>query len=213
MKLWSLSLLFAIGCMPAVQQPSFVAPPTSRQVILVEPNGNVPNVTITAWSRIGDAWTKTLGPFPGVVGSAGVAPMGEKREGDKRAPGGTFSLGPAFGYEPWCDTGLEYRQATANDYWIDESASPDYNRWVQGKKPSCSHEILRRADDQYRIAAIIGYNLDPVVPGRGSAIFLHNWKERGHGTDGCVALDAEHVATLLRWLDRRSAPVVVILTK
>ncbi len=198
------------GCAPTHLTPFPTVPPTCRQVIFVVPDSTCPNVTVTAWSKSGDVWIKSLGPFPGVVGSSGIAQIGAKRESDNRTPAGTFPLGPAFGYEATCDTHLHYRQATADDYWIDAVESPDYNRWVHGPKPTCSHELLRRGDDQYRLAAVIGYNLDPIVAGRGSAIFLHIWKQPGKGTAGCIALDAENVATLLRWLDRRAEPVMVI---
>ncbi len=209
MRHWIL-LLLTCGCTPTNSSPFPAVPPPCRQVVTVVPDSTCPNVTITAWSKTGDAWTKSLDPFAGVVGSGGIAPIGAKREGDKRTPSGTFPLGPAFGYEPTADTRLHYRQATADDYWIDAVQSPDYNRWVHGTKPTCSHELLRRGDDQYRLAAVIGYNLDPVIPGRGSAIFLHIWKQPGQGTDGCVALNAENVAKLLRWLDRRAEPVMMI---
>jgi L,D-peptidoglycan transpeptidase YkuD (ErfK/YbiS/YcfS/YnhG family) len=202
-------LLFVAGCgVPREAGP--VAPPASRQVITVQPIGAVPNVEVRLWERNGDSWRITLGPWPGVVGSSGIAPTPTKREGDKRTPAGCFPLGPAFGEAPAGDTRLDYFQATANDFWIDDPVSPDYNRRVVGPRPSCSHERLRRDDHQYRRAAVIGYNTEQPVPGRGSAIFLHVWRGPGLGTDGCVALAADHVDQLLRRLDKSREPVIVI---
>ena len=38
----------------------------------------------------------------------------------------------------------------------------------------------------YRHLAVIAYNTNPIVPGRGSGIFLH--VSPGHPTIGCVSL-------------------------
>ena len=50
----------------------------------------------------------------------------------------------------------------------------------------------------YRHLAFIEYNADPVVPGRGSAIFLH--ASLGHATNGCVSLPLPQLVQTLRWL-------------
>ena len=72
-------------------------------------------------------------------------------------------------------------------------------------------EAMRRDDGQYELGAVLGWNTDPVVPGRGSAIFLHVWKGPDEPTSGCVALSREHVATLLAWLDAAAVPCVVVI--
>jgi L,D-peptidoglycan transpeptidase YkuD (ErfK/YbiS/YcfS/YnhG family) len=45
-----------------------------------------------------------------------------------------------------------------------------------------------RDDHLYDLVAVVGYNDDPVVPGKGSAIFLHVAKPDYSPTQGCVAL-------------------------
>jgi len=45
-----------------------------------------------------------------------------------------------------------------------------------------------REDHLYDLLAVLGYNDDPVVPGKGSAIFLHMAKPGYLPTQGCVAL-------------------------
>ena len=42
---------------------------------------------------------------------------------------------------------------------------------------------------------MIEYNAAPVVPGRGSAIFLH--VDTGHATNGCVSLPRTELRNLL----------------
>lgn len=58
-----------------------------------------------------------------------------------------FSLGPVFGYAVSAVTKMPYRQATEQDAWIDDVASPRYNQWVRGIPAKESHEKMRRNDE------------------------------------------------------------------
>ena len=44
---------------------------------------------------------------------------------------------------------------------------------------------------------MIGYNTEPVVPGAGSAIFLHIARPDLTPTDGCIAIGREELVRLL----------------
>ena len=59
-------------------------------------------------------------------------------------------------------------------------------------------EALWRVSPAYRLFAFIQYNVAPVVPGRGSAIFLH--VDTGRATNGCVSLPLGQLRSVLRWL-------------
>ncbi|MFN9704555.1 MAG: L,D-transpeptidase, partial [Planctomycetota bacterium] len=106
-------------------------------------------------------------------------------------------------------TGLDYVAATADDHWVDDPRAAQYNQWVVGAT-GVSAERLRRDDGQYDVAVVLEYNTDPVVPGRGSAIFLHVWSGPGTPTAGCVAAAAADVRRLLGWLRRAQRPVCVV---
>jgi L,D-peptidoglycan transpeptidase YkuD (ErfK/YbiS/YcfS/YnhG family) len=147
-------------------------------------------------------------PTAAVIGPKGFAPLGEKREGDGRTPTGTFRIGTAFGIDPTMETRLDYRRATDDAFWVDDPSSPEYNRWVTGKPNAKSWENLRQAD--YKYAAVIEYNTDPVVPGMGSAIFLHVWEGPDNPTSGCVAVAEKDVRGLLWWLDKDKKPVIIL---
>ncbi|MFN8929015.1 MAG: L,D-transpeptidase family protein [Alphaproteobacteria bacterium] len=43
----------------------------------------------------------------------------------------------------------------------------------------------------------MGYNDDPVIPGRGSAIFLHLAQPDWRGTEGCIAIARADMLELL----------------
>ena len=122
------------------------------------------------------------------VGVHGV--RADKREGDGATPAGVFALRevlyrPDRGPRP--ATGLPISAIAAADGWSDDPADPEYNRRVS--LPHGFHcEALWRRDALYDVLAVIGANDDPVVAGRGSAIFLHVASRDYGGTDGCVAL-------------------------
>ena len=156
-------------------------------------------------------WRQVFGPMKAVVGKNGFAPPGEKREGDGLTPSGSFKLGPVFGYAPQANTRMPYRQALSDDLWVDDPKAPDYNRWVkQSETHASSYEKMRRDDDQYKLGVVIEYNTDPVIPGYGSAIFLHLWNNPRTPTAGCVAVSEEDLVKILEWLDPAAHPMVMI---
>lgn len=105
---------------------------------------------------------------------------------------------------------MAYRQATDEDFWVDDSEAPSYNRWVKGKPVAASYEKMRRDDDLYRYGIVIEYNTEPVVKGLGSAIFIHLWKGEGEPTSGCVSISTEAMLRLLSWLDPACKPIIVM---
>ncbi len=180
-----------------------------QQAVIVEAGQGVA-ARVSGWERKDSGWIQMLPPVEAVIGKNGLAPAGEKREGDGRTPSGIFELRRAFGYEPNVKTGLEYQAVTEKDFWVDAPASAFYNQWVTGDVPEVSHEILRRPDDLYKYAIVIEYNTDPVIPGMGSAIFMHVWRGADQPTAGCVALAEADVLRFLHWLDARRNPVILL---
>ena len=81
--------------------------------------------------------------------------------------------------------------------WCDDPAHPDYNRQVV-LPFAASHEELWREDQIYDLVVVLGYNDDPVIPGKGSAIFLHLAREDFSPTEGCVACARTDLLDLLR---------------
>lgn len=156
-------------------------------------------------------WRQVFDPMKAVIGRNGFAPPGEKREGDGRTPSGQYRLGTAFGYAREISTKMPYRQALSDDLWVDDPKAPDYNRWVkQTETQAASYEKMKRDDDQYKYGLVIEYNSNPVIPGYGSAIFLHIWKSPGSPTAGCVAVSEEDILKILGWLDPAAHPVIII---
>jgi L,D-peptidoglycan transpeptidase YkuD (ErfK/YbiS/YcfS/YnhG family) len=189
---------------------------SSGQVITVTTAGYGTDVaTVTAYQRDGGRFVRVFGPWTGFVGFNGLAPPGQKREGDGRTPSGTYGFLPFFfGLDP-APAGIryEYRAVTAQDYWDDDPTTPDYNQWVVGAAAAgASPEHLADHVPQYDEAAVIAYNTSPVVasPQMGSAIFLH--VSGGGGTAGCVSIPQGDLVAVLQWLDPASAPQIVMGT-
>jgi L,D-peptidoglycan transpeptidase YkuD (ErfK/YbiS/YcfS/YnhG family) len=139
-----------------------------------------------------------------------MVPAEDKVEGDGCTPKGIYSLGIVFGSQPAVKTTMSYREIKADDYWIDDPASPDYNRWVSGKLPNVSFEQMLRQDGLYRYGVVIEYNTQPVVAGKGSAIFMHIWKAPGEPTSGCVALAETDLLQVITWLTPEKHPVIIM---
>lgn len=166
-------------------------------------------VRLVRFEKTGSSWRPAGRSIRAAAGYGGFALSG-KREGDGKTPAGLFVLGTAFGYSPSIATRMPYRQATSEDYWIDDPASPEYNTWVRGAPRARSAEKMRRSDALYRIGLVIEYNTSPVVAGAGSAIFLHVWAGPGSQTSGCVAVEEAELARILVWLDPSRKPAVWI---
>jgi L,D-peptidoglycan transpeptidase YkuD (ErfK/YbiS/YcfS/YnhG family) len=144
------------------------------------------------------------GSAAAAVGRAGV--KADKYEGDGATPAGTYPL-VAISYRP--DrvapprSMLPAKPLSPSDGWVDEPADANYNRPVSLPYPA-SAEQLWREDDLYDALVVIGYNMDPVVPGAGSAIFLHIATPDFAPTAGCVAVRKLVLLGLLPLLGRGS---------
>ena len=131
------------------------------------------------------------------LGRHGLTPA--KREGDRTTPRGVFPLRACL-YRPdktgKPETGLPVGEITATTGWCDDPAHPKYNRLVT-LPFAASHEALRRDDPCYDLLVTIGYNDDPIIPGKGSAVFLHLAKEGYVPTEGCVAVSKHDMLEIL----------------
>lgn len=147
------------------------------------------------------AWFKGR-RFPCSVGRGGVVPAGQKREGDGATPAGVLRIVGML-YRPdrirppndWALT------IGPGDLWSDDPVDPDYNHLVRAPH-RFGHEHLRRADPMYDLVLLTDWNWPDAVAGRGSAIFVHQWRRPGAPTAGCIAFARAD----LRWIGERVRP-------
>jgi len=189
----------------------------NRQIVLAYSTTAEPDVVIIrTFEYQAGVWQAKYPQMTGSGGKNGFAPFDQKAEGDGRAPTGIFDLVAAFGYHETAETRMPYRQATDQDFWIDDSASENYNQWLRlesGIRPGVSHERLRRDDHLYEYLIVIDYNSDPVVKNKGSAIFLHVERAPGIPTVGCIATSRDNMKALFKWLDPAKSPIIIMGTK
>lgn len=139
--------------------------------------------------------------YPCAIGRSGYAASADdKVEGDGKTPIGTFPLRACF-YRPdrvaKPKTQLPIYEITPAFGWCDDPNHPEYNRPVV-RPFDASHEELWREDSCYDILVVIGYNDQPVVPGKGSAIFFHLTDGKVFApTAGCVAVSHDHMQEIL----------------
>lgn len=200
--------------------------PASRQCL---------QVVATDWSatcgqaqclaRGGDGWQPVGTAFPVMLGRHGLAwgrgvhgpaPSGvaEKQEGDGRAPVGVFAITALFGRAP--NPGelgfrLPYHRVRPSLKAVDDPASRYYNQIVDSAALTpdwSSAEDMLRADARYDLGAVLACNTDPVLPGKGSCLFLHVWAAPGVPTAGCTAMAYSDMLRLARWLDPSAQPVL-----
>jgi len=150
----------------------------------------------------GDAYVADWGKAPRrcAVGRGGIAR--KLREGDGITPVGSWPLRSVL-YRadrlPAPSCVLAVSALAPDDGWCEAPDDPDYNRLIKLPHPSGS-ESMWRDDALYDVVLVVGYNDSPVVPGRGSAIFLHLARPGYSPTAGCVAMALPDVIEALAQL-------------
>ena len=200
----------------------------TRQFIVVTASSWTASTGTARWfdRESGSRWELRGDPVPVMLGRAGLAwGRGEldtsglagplKREGDDKAPAGVFRLGTTFGY---AGTGkslhskMPYLALTKNVVAVDDPSSHYYNQLVDKTRLTKvdwhSAENMILADNRYKWGVTVMHNVPP-MPGAGSSIFVHVWKNNVTATSGCTAMAEENLLRLLAWLDPAKSPLLV----
>jgi D-alanyl-D-alanine dipeptidase len=140
-----------------------------------------------------------------------------KTEGDNKSPAGIFRLGPVFGYaRDQVITAMPYVALSKDTIAVDDPESRYYNQIIDRSKTrdadwrTAEQMILK--DDRYKWGVFVEHNVPP-MPGAGSCVFLHIWKDRRTPTSGCTAMSEDDLLKLIRWLKRDQTPLLIQLPK
>jgi len=139
--------------------------------------------------------------YRSALGRSGVS--ADKKEGDGATPAGVFNFRESFFRPDRLEkpkTGLFARRFFPEDIWVDDPADKMYNKLAATPYPA-HHEVMWREDEIYDIVVVIGYNDSPIVPGKGSAIFMHVARPDFSPTEGCIALRRGDLLEILRSMD------------
>lgn len=199
----------------------------SKQIILVISNSwDATSANLSYYERSGSRFKKVNNDVSVFLGKSGLGwgrgliefenshgPI--KREGDKRAPAGIFSLPYVFGLLPpdslkWLK--LSYRQISEINECVDDTSSEYYNSITDTKKVTKTWKSSENMDDpDYKYGIVISHNSSPVEKGCGSCIFFHLTGPKPKPTAGCTAMNEESLLMLLHWLDAKKNPLLIQL--
>lgn len=136
--------------------------------------------------------------LPCSVGRGGIVPAADKREGDLATPAGQWRLLWLYwraDRRPRPATGLPGRRLGPQQGWAEDPDDPAYNGPIRHPHPYPA-DRMARGDGLYDLCVVTDHNSRPVVPGAGSAIFVHHWRRPRAPTAGCVAVSP----ACLRWI-------------
>lgn len=202
----------------------------ARQCVVVTANSwSSAAGTLRLFERERNSSWRQLGiPVPVLLGRGGLAwgrgavkmtdfPGPVKMEGDDKAPAGIFRLGSVFGYARDQEiTNMPYVALSKDTVAVDDPESRYYNQIIDRSKTrdadwrSAEQMILN--DDRYKWGVLVEHNIPP-IPGAGSCVFLHIWKDRRTPTSGCTAMAEEDLLKLIRWLKPDQTPLLIQLPK
>ncbi len=134
-----------------------------------------------------------------LLGKNGIT--SSKKEGDLKTPRGSFILKYVMYRADRTKkpkTHLPTYIIRKNHVCCDNPGCPKYNTIIETKNLDLSEKLWRK-DSLYDIVIVIGYNDNPVIKGKGSAIFLHLSKRNIITTEGCVAIDKKNMINLLKY--------------
>ena len=150
--------------------------------------------------------------YSALVGRNGLS--AHHHEGDNTTPMGLFGFqSTMYGVLPNPGVAYAYHRLVCGDWWDEQPSSPLYNHFVHvacGTKPDFGggSEALWQTVPSYDYFAVIAYNRHPIVPGKGSAIFLH--VSTGQPTAGCVSIPVDELLRILRTLKPDMKPLIYI---
>lgn len=241
-SLWGGFLLWGLG-ITAVQAQ--VTPEVQQAVVVLSDHWQAVEGTLQRLERRADGpWQRVGSPIPIVVGKKGMGwgrglfqindPQADyRREGDKRAPAGIFSLGSVFGLatptqaQQWLTLRMPYIHLNPTVRCIGDAQSRYYNEihdirhiehdWLNDSNNENMRRDAIRDEGAYRWGVFVNHNTTNPFQVRdkvsGSCIFLHIWKGDGSGTSGCTAMTKANLLDVINWLEADKHPVLIQLPR
>ncbi len=205
----------------------------SKQVVLVTAKSwNATTGTVRTFEKNNKTWTATHSSTTANLGYGGLVSGNKRKQRTGKTPTGTYAIKWAFGIKPDPGASLKYTKVGDDDAWTYNPRVPStYNVFQTTNKKWLSYgnyvERLTTYGKQYNYVAVLDFNLPrgKITQGsnginrtdqsantaRGGGIFLH--VSNGKNTAGCIAVPQKYMKNLLRWLDPKKNPVIVIRVK
>ena len=165
---------------------------------------------LIAYEKIDTAWKVFMPKTVINTGTKGFASFDKKVEGDMKTPTGIYPITQAFGYKKDVKTKMPFLELTPEHVWITDPAHKAYNQIITDPPNTKHFEQLLRPDNLNKYGIIIDYNVNPIIPSKGSAITIHVQRRKGFGTAGCLSLPEDNIVYLIGWLDVAQKPKIIM---
>lgn len=144
--------------------------------------------------------------YPCSIGKTGITDR--KKEGDGATPRGVHRIvGMLYRPDRMARPTDWAKPIGPGDLWSDDPKAEDYNHMVRTPH-GYGHEVLARPDPLYDLILLTDWNWPYSVPGRGSAIFIHQWRRPGYPTEGCVAVSRSNLHRIAPMIRHRTRLIV-----
>lgn len=191
-----------------------IAEEAATLFLTIQDPGDTTTCRFYAYIKEDGEWKEEF-KVAGYVGRSGIADAANRVEGDGTSPAGVYSFGMLFGIQD--DPGglqREYKKVDEDDYWDGDRNSDTYNQHVRGSEMpdswnAAASEHLIDYKYSYNYAAMVNYNINPTIKGKGSAIFLHCTHPGSLYSAGCISIPESKMIRALRLIDDQAYIVLV----
>ena len=191
-----------------------IAEEAATLFLTIQDPGDTTTCRFYAYTKEDGEWKEEF-KVAGYVGRSGIADAANRVEGDGTSPAGIYSFGMLFGIQD-NPGGLqrEYKKVDEDDYWDGDRNSDTYNQHVRGSEmpdtwDAAASEHLIDYKYSYNYAAMVNYNVNPTIKGKGSAIFLHCTHPGSLYSAGCISIPESKMIRALRLINDQAYIVLV----
>ena len=173
-------LLLALLLLPCPAHAAALDRSVQQLIVGMAPDWDSSTGMLQRFEREGEKWRPVGEPWPVLFGKNGLAwgrgvlgteePGLHKTEHDAARRPASSGIGTIYTYDSALPEGAEFpfHTVTAADAWVDDPASPDYNRHVAIPDPAhppawFEKQKMRHSDFAYRWLVEIRHNSDPPV--------------------------------------------------
>ena len=142
------------------------------------------------------------------IGKRGISR--KKREGDGCTPKGAFKFKYLLYRKDKIFKIRSYLKKITikkNMGWCDDPGSKKYNRLIKFPFSEKAEKLFLKKKS-YDLLLVISYNRRPIVPHKGSAIFLHIANKKFSPTKGCVAIKKKDFLKILPMIRKKTKIII-----
>ena len=142
------------------------------------------------------------------IGKRGISK--NKKEGDLCTPKGKFKFEFLLYRKDRLKnliTKIPKMVIKKNMGWCDDPLSKKYNQLIKFPFSKNAEKIFLKRNS-YDLILVMNYNRNPVIPFKGSAIFLHLANKKFSSTKGCIAIKKKDFLKILPSINKKTKIVI-----